>query len=485
MSADAELLQRYVGKRDETAFAELVRRHLGLVYGAALRRTCGRRDLAEEVAQKVFTAVARKAALLSHHPNLAAWLHRSTRYVAIDVLRAEGRNRVLKESFAVMSSHEATDGNPAQWERLRPLIDDALDGLREADREAMLLRYFEGLSFADIGHRLRLSENAARMRTERALEKLRAQLGRRGVTSTSAALGLLLANQAFATAPATLATSVTATALAGAPAGGGIVSLILMSKITVPVCSALVASGVTALIWTSVVPTVSADELAALRKENARLTQAMVPGVSAAEAAAAAQTYANEAVAVTRAMAERRAKLAGVQPAGGRPAAGSTTSAPAVTARGHRDRGTATPRDAGYTFAWASDICDPAVMARLVHLDPDARARAIQILDSMPPEVRAQYPTPETFYGLLLALSCLGGPPPGADVLEAMEPTIEQVEVSPGRVAFRPKGSNRTIHEFQLTGDGWKYVLPLAGVEGLPNNLSNESLARLAEPPRN
>jgi hypothetical protein len=163
-------------------------------------------------------------------------------------------------------------------------------------------------------------------------------------------------------------------------------------------------------------------------------------------------------------------------------AAGPST--PSVTARGHRDRGVATPRDASYTFAWAGDICDPAVMGRLVHLDPEARQKATEILNSMPAEVRAQYPTPEAFYGLLLALSCLGGPPPGADVLESMEPNIDQVELSPGRVAFRMKGSTRTMQEYQKVGNDWKYVLPLVGVEGLPANLSNETLVRLTERPK-
>ena len=87
MLTDAEMLQRYVREHDDRAFAGLVQRHLGVVYGAALRRTGGRADLAEEIAQKVFTDLARKAATLSHHPALAGWLHRSTRYAAIDASR--------------------------------------------------------------------------------------------------------------------------------------------------------------------------------------------------------------------------------------------------------------------------------------------------------------------------------------------------------------------------------------------------------------
>src|SRR6185295_9056058 len=89
------------------------------------------------------------------------------------------------------------------------------------DRQAVLLRYFEGKSYADIGARLRLAENTARMRVERALEKLRDALGRRGLTSTTAGLAIALGNQAGVAAPAGLAASVTGAALAGTAAGGG------------------------------------------------------------------------------------------------------------------------------------------------------------------------------------------------------------------------------------------------------------------------
>src|SRR6187399_3101161 len=172
MPTDAEMLQRSVRERDDHAFAELVQRHLGVVYGAALRRSGGRAQLAEEIAQQIFTDLARKAAALCHHPSLIGWLHRSTRYAVIDAVRAERRQKKLTESFAAMSDTNPPD-EKVEWALLRPVLDDALDRLKEVDREAMLLRYFEGLGFSELGVRLNISENAARMRAERALEKLR------------------------------------------------------------------------------------------------------------------------------------------------------------------------------------------------------------------------------------------------------------------------------------------------------------------------
>src|SRR5688572_22603842 len=145
MPTDAELLQRYVRERDERAFAELVQRHLGMVYGAALRRTGGRAHVAEEVAQRVFTDLARKAAALSHHPALTGWLHQSTRYAAIDAARRELRGEKLAQSVAAMPEIGSSPGDQVEWEQLRPAIDDAMDRLKEPDREVMLLRFFEGL----------------------------------------------------------------------------------------------------------------------------------------------------------------------------------------------------------------------------------------------------------------------------------------------------------------------------------------------------
>ena len=135
MMTDATLLRDYVEKRDERAFAELVRRHLDLVYAAALRRTGGQRHLAEEISQKVFCDLSRKAPALTHHPALTGWLYRSTRYAAIDAARAETRRRKLAQTLTAMPDLSPASELPADWEKLRPVIDDAMDQLESRDRE--------------------------------------------------------------------------------------------------------------------------------------------------------------------------------------------------------------------------------------------------------------------------------------------------------------------------------------------------------------
>src|SRR5688572_23855443 len=102
MIDDATLLERYARDRSEAALAELVRGHLTLVYSAALRRTDGDAHRAKDVAQIVFTGLARDAATLGRHPALVGWLYAATRNAAIDLLRVERRRREREEKAHIM-----------------------------------------------------------------------------------------------------------------------------------------------------------------------------------------------------------------------------------------------------------------------------------------------------------------------------------------------------------------------------------------------
>lgn len=480
MSTDAELLEQYARDHDQCAFTELVQRHVGLVYAAALRRTGGRPDLAEDIAQQVFCALAARAAVLHRHPALIAWLYRGTRNAAIDAIRAERRREKLAHTLSAMPDTSPTPASHVDWEQLRPVLDEAMDQLKERDREIMLLRYFNGLTFAEVGARLDLAENTARMRAERALDKLRVHLGRRGVTSTPAALGLLLANSALASAPAGVASTVATAALATAPAGAaaGLLFPLLMTKIAAPALTAVLAAGTTALVWFSATNGVTATELAALRQENARLAHATAADASATSLAAIADEYAAQTTAIARALEQRRRDATAARAGAAGPATPTSAAAqPAATARGHRDHGQATARDAAFTFAWASDLADPAAFSKLIFFDGRGREHAAAILASMPASIREQYRSPEEFYGLVLAATTLQGPPPGADVLES---SMVFVELSPGRVAMRRSNSSANYHEYQLTTEGWKWVLPEQVVPTWVKNLNSETLARLS-----
>ena len=253
MLEDAELLRRYARDRSEPAFAELVRRYLDLVYSVALRQVGGDAHMAEDVAQQVFAALARKAAALADRPAVSGWLYRSTHFAASDAVRGERRRRRREQEAQRMNLEEfngsegrLSEGSHADWDRVRPAIDAAIAELNERDRDAVSLRFFEGRSFADVGSRLHLSENAARMRVERALDKLHVALTRRGVRSTAAALGLALGQQAALAAPPALAGTVTAAAVAGAAAGAsGVVAFLAGSKLLTTLGTASVAGALT------------------------------------------------------------------------------------------------------------------------------------------------------------------------------------------------------------------------------------------------
>ncbi|MCX6951431.1 MAG: sigma-70 family RNA polymerase sigma factor [Verrucomicrobia bacterium] len=220
MIEDSELLRRYAQDRSEAAFSELVRRRVNLVYSVALRQCGGDAHFAEDVTQKVFADLARKAASLAGRPVLSGWLYRSAQFAASDMVRTERRRRAREQETLIMNETVANFGEgAADWEKFRPVLDEAMGELNDEDRDAVALRYFEERPFAEVGRALSLTEDTARKRVERALDKLHAALSRRGVTSTTAALGLALANQAAVAAPAGLAASVTGAALAASGAG--------------------------------------------------------------------------------------------------------------------------------------------------------------------------------------------------------------------------------------------------------------------------
>lgn len=220
MANDAELLHRYVSGADEGAFAEFVARHINLVYSAALRQLGNDGHLAHDVTQLVFLTAARKAGSLLTHPLLAGWLYTTTHYIAARILRQE-RSRQLREQKAFQMNEGLGSAENVAWEQIRPALDRVLQSLGERDREVVVLRFFTGCSFAEIGAELGLTEDAARRRVERALDKLRRRFSRGGITSTNAVLATALTRFAVAAAPAGMASTVAHTAVATAASGTG------------------------------------------------------------------------------------------------------------------------------------------------------------------------------------------------------------------------------------------------------------------------
>lgn len=220
MLPDGELLRRYAEEGSQAAFTELVQRHVNAIYRAALRRVGGNAHAADDVVQRVFADLARKARSLRGRPSLAGWLHTGTRFAAADAVRSERRRR-LHEAEAHAAREIPAEGEPPlPSSRLEPVLDQALDALPERDREAVLLHFLEGKSFVEIGSALSLSPDAARMRVNRALDRLRAGVASRGVTSSAAALSAALSLQRLPALSPSHAAAIARRALERAAASG-------------------------------------------------------------------------------------------------------------------------------------------------------------------------------------------------------------------------------------------------------------------------
>lgn len=275
MRSDDELLRDFAGRGDEAAFAELVRRHVDLVYSAALRQVGRDAHLAHDVAQLVFVSLARKAPTLVNRASLAGWLFTSTHYAAANTVRAERRRRTHEQESHMMHEARSESGVAVEWERLRPVLDAAMLELNESDREIVVQRFLGGRSFADIGTALRMTEDTARKRSARALDKLHALLARRGIRSTSGALALALSSHAVSAAPSGLAATLSASALSSAalPAAAvAVAPFLTMSKLSFALAGVAVAFLGVMLVHQQRQATVARAEIAALRAEHARLT---------------------------------------------------------------------------------------------------------------------------------------------------------------------------------------------------------------------
>jgi RNA polymerase sigma factor (sigma-70 family) len=221
---DTALLREYAEHGSEAAFAALVTRHVNQVYSVALRHTRNPHE-AEEITQAVFVILAGKSRRLGRCVILSGWLYQTARLVSVTFLRGQIR-RVRREQEALMQT-SLNESETAAWTQIAPLLDAALSRLNETDRQAVVLRFFDGKSLREVGAALGTSEDAAKMRVNRALEKLRQFFAKRGVDSTTAILAGAMSAHSVQAAPAGLAQSVTALAVTqGAAAGGSALTLV-------------------------------------------------------------------------------------------------------------------------------------------------------------------------------------------------------------------------------------------------------------------
>ena len=255
MMDDMELLREYAGGGSEEAFTTLVARHLSMVHSVALRHVRDPQQ-AEEITQAVFVILAKKAGVLPGRTVLSGWLFHTARLTAANFLRTEIR-RARREQEAYMQSGMRENQTHDPWGQMAPLLDEAIASLNETERNAIVLRFVEGRDFKEVGAAMGATEDSVRMKVNRALEKLRVFLARRGVAlSVVVIAGALSANAVQAAPPALLGSVAVAaakgvsTTVSTATLIKGTLKLMALTKLKI---AALTGMGILAASGTAIV----------------------------------------------------------------------------------------------------------------------------------------------------------------------------------------------------------------------------------------
>jgi RNA polymerase sigma factor (sigma-70 family) len=218
---DRELLERFARRRDEAAFAALVRRHGPLVLSVC-RRVLGDWHAAEDAFQGTFLVLARQAASVKWPEALGPWLHGVASRTALKARTQAARRRACERQAAVLRAAEC--GDDVAWRDLRPLLDEVIAGLPERYRVPFVLCYLEGRTVSEIARRLCCPRGTIATRLARARQRLRNRLARCGVGLSGALLPLGFLQKAALPASLVSSTIQAATGIAAGPVAAGLVS---------------------------------------------------------------------------------------------------------------------------------------------------------------------------------------------------------------------------------------------------------------------
>ena len=294
---DQQLLCDYAGHRSEAAFAELVRRRVDFVYSAALRMV---RDahLAEDVTQGVFVALAQNARQLTNRPVLSGWLHRTAQNLAAKTVRSDVRRRTREQEAVAMNDLVSAEPD-AVWVHIAPQLDSALGELSEADRDALLLRYFQRQSAREMAQTLGTSEDAAQKRVSRAIERLRELFAKRGVAVGASGLVVVISGNAVQAAPVGLAVTIsTVAALTGTTLATTTIATATKAIAMTTLQKTLITATLAASVATTLV--VQRQSQAGLRNENRSLRQQIAQLQTDNEGLSSRVAQANSSLALKR-----------------------------------------------------------------------------------------------------------------------------------------------------------------------------------------
>jgi RNA polymerase sigma factor (sigma-70 family) len=254
-------LQQYVRTGSSEAFGQIVRMHADAVYSQSLRQL---RDpaLAEEVTQRVFILLAKKAGRISQNTVLAGWLFNTTRHCGADLRRAQIRRRKHEQQAMIFRAQTQAAPSDNPHADAEPLLNNALTKLGRRDRDAILLRYFHGQSLREVGTTMGISEDAAKQRVSRAVEKLRAWFAGEGLVVPSGMIAAWL-GEAVKPAPAHVALNIRIAPLSKPMSmwgllGSKVAAGVMLGTMTI----AAAAVGVKAIADGGALPAVTADQAA-------------------------------------------------------------------------------------------------------------------------------------------------------------------------------------------------------------------------------
>ncbi|MFO1478390.1 MAG: sigma-70 family RNA polymerase sigma factor [Verrucomicrobiota bacterium] len=329
---DWQLITDFVTRNSESAFRTLVDRHLALVHSAALRQVRDT-ELAQEVTQAVFILLARKASGFSQATVLPGWLFRTTRFVAARAMRSESR-RQHREQEAVRMQHLSSSDE--HWRAIAPLLDEAMARLGETDRAAMILRFFEEKPLGEVGAALGISEEAARKRVTRSLEKLRSFFARRGFTLSAVILGGLLSEHAARAASPELARTVAAAALSNSGAATAVHTMLARETLSAWRAARLAWTGIGCAILVTallVLPRITGTR--SQTSESASSMQGRNAPATRANESATSATNGNSTSGAAPEMAQRYFLLTAVDALSGKEVPGARVLAVRVVDRDH------------------------------------------------------------------------------------------------------------------------------------------------------
>lgn len=448
---DHELLQQYAATRNEAPFAEVVRRHLDLVYAAALRQTSGNVHLSREIAQSVFTDLARKADSLNRSTILVGWLHTAVRFAASKAIRSAARREHHERAASVeMNESLHSPDTPLDPAQLQPVIDAAIGDLKPREREAVLMRFFERREFADLGAKLALSESAARSCVDRALKKMRANLERRGVKSSGAALALALGNQTIIAAPAGLASAVilNATTAGAATVLPATLLFFTMTKLQYTLMGVL-ALGSGTSVALSFKLAERDQEIARLRSQSVQIEEIKHENTKLRNRLAD-----SEAV---RIAAQNPPAAVSQSPATQTDASTITPKTPdiekeLVRVEDFKNVGALTPAAAFQTMIWASIAGDDDTLASLISLDPESIKLGEEYLQKMPPATRQRFKSTQHLIGLYVADEIVRNAS-AAQIVKTNSKTHSQAElITKTTTATRQKPRQSSLPFVQVNG---------------------------------